>query len=158
MSTMSATPSSQLLNSFRRFFPFLRPDARRIAFNALIIVAVTAASAGLIGMVGRGFDLLHARRFDDLPIYLLAMISLAVLLQSLRYLNLYLYEWMEQRVIYAVRRALYAHLLLLSTPFRQHFGSGDVLGQESAVQPDGKIVAVGGLVPFRGIRRRSLQC
>lgn len=126
---MSTTPSSQLLNSFRRFFPFLRPDARRIAFNALIIVAVTATGAALIGMVGRGFDLLHARRFDDLPIYLLAMISLAVLLQSLRYLNLYLYEWMEQRVIYAVRRALYAHLLLLSTPFRQHVGSGDVLAR-----------------------------
>ena len=129
MSTMSTTPSSQLLNSFRRFFPFLRPDVRRLVFNALIIVAVTATSAALIGMVGRGFDLLHARRFDDLPVYLLAMISLAVLLQSLRYLNLYLYEWMEQRVIYAVRRALYAHLLLLSTPFRQHVGSGDLLAR-----------------------------
>lgn len=121
--------TSPLLKSFLRFSPFLRPDARRIALNILIIVAVTVTSATLIGMVGHGFDLLNARRFDDLPVYLLAMISLAALLQALRYLNLYLYEWIEQRVIYALRRTLYEHLLLLSTPFRQQHASGDLLAR-----------------------------
>ncbi len=121
--------SGQLLNSFRRFFPFLRADTWRIVANAGVIAGVTAVSAVLIGMVGHGFDLLHARRFNELPAYLFIMLSLAVLLQVLRYLNFYLYEWMEQRVIYALRRALYAHLLLLSTPFRQHYAGGDLLAR-----------------------------
>lgn len=129
MSTSALTPTSALLASFRRFFPYLRPDTRRIAFNAVAIAAITAVSAALIGMVGRGFDLLHARQFSALPLHLLATLALVVLLQSLRYLNLYLYEWMEQRVIYALRRAMYAHLLLLSTPFRQQYASGDLLAR-----------------------------
>ena len=121
--------ASPLLKYFLRFLPLLRPDAHRVALNAFIIAAVTATSATLIGMVGHGFDLLNASRFADLPLYLLAMISLAALLQALRYLNLYLYEWMEQRVIYALRRTLYAHLLLLSTPFRRQYSSGDLLAR-----------------------------
>lgn len=127
MTVSSPANVSELLSAFRRFFPFLRPHLRRVALNAFALAAATAATAALIGMVGRGFDLLHAQRFSDLPIYLFAVILIVVALQTLRYLNLYWHEWMEQRVIYALRRALYAHLLLLSTPFRQCTTSGDLL-------------------------------
>ena len=120
-------PTVKLAHSIRRFAHFLKPDVPRLLLNALVILGVTVCSAALIWMVGHGFDLLHAGRFTALPRYFLAVTALVVLLQLLRYANYYLYEWMEQRVIFAVRRALYAHLLVLSTPLKTRFATGDLL-------------------------------
>ena len=121
------TPAATLRYSIRRFARYLRPDAARLALNAFVILGVTLSSAALIWMVGQGFDLLHASRFQALPGYFVAVTALVLLLQSLRYANYYLYEWMEQRVIFSIRRALYAHLLLLSTPVKSHYAAGDLL-------------------------------
>ena len=122
-------PSADLIHSIRRFAKFLRPDTGRLAINAIVILGIVASSAVLIWMVGHGFDLLHAGRFEDLPGYFLAVTALVVLLQLLRYANYYLYEWMEQRVIFSIRRALYAHLLLLSTPVKTQYAAGDLLAR-----------------------------
>ena len=120
-------PSADLIHAIHRFAKFLRPDSARLAINAIVILGIVASSAVLIWMVGHGFDLLHAGRFEDLPGYFLAVTSLVVVLQLLRYANYYLYEWMEQRVIFSMRRALYAHLLLLSTPVKTQYAAGDLL-------------------------------
>lgn len=120
-------PAAKLTHSIRRFIGYLKPDAPRLLLNAMVIVGVTLCSAALIWMVGHGFDLLHAGRFEDLPGYFLVVTTLVVLLQALRYANYYLYEWMEQRVIFSVRRALYAHLLSLSTTVNAHYATGDLL-------------------------------
>ena len=109
-------PATSLINSIRRFAQYIKPDSGRLLVNAVVIVGIIASSAILIWMVGHGFDLLHTRRFDALPRYFFAVTALVVLLQLLRYANHYLYEWMEQRVIFSIRHALYAHLLLLSSP------------------------------------------
>ena len=124
---MEDAASSNLMQHLRRFMPHFKPDLWRMGLNAAIICGVTAGSAALIGMVGHGFDLLHAGRFDALPNYFLIAGVLVVLVQALRYANFYLYEWMAQRVIFAIRRELYAHLLLLSTPFKTHYAAGDLL-------------------------------
>ncbi len=119
--------NSNLIRLIRRFAPHLKPDLWRMGLNAVIIFGVTLGTAALIWMVGRGFDLLHAGRFATLPSYFLKAVVLVVGIQALRYANFYLYEWMEQRVIFAIRRELYAHLLLLSTPFKTHYAVGDLL-------------------------------
>ncbi len=116
-----------LAQAFRRFAPYLKPDSLRMMVNAIVVLVATICSALLIWMVGHGFDLLHASRFQELPRYFLAVTALVLLLQGLRYLNYYLYEWMEQRVIFSIRRALYAQLLLLSTPVKTHYAAGDLL-------------------------------
>ncbi len=126
-SKVANIPTVKLAHSIRRFAHFLRPDVTRLLLNALVILGVTVCSAALIWMVGHGFDLLHAGRFAALPGYFLAVTALVVLLQLLRYANYYLYEWMEQRVIFAVRRALYAHLMVLSTPLKTRYATGDLL-------------------------------
>ena len=119
--------SPNLMHSMRRFAHYLRPHSARLLVNALVILGTTVCSAALIWMVGHGFDLLHTGRFEALPGYFLAVTALVVLLQLLRYANYYLYEWMEQRVIFPIRRALYAHLLLLSTPVKIQYAAGDLL-------------------------------
>ena len=119
--------AARLVHSILRFAGYLKPDTARLLLSALVIFAATLCSAALIWMVGRGFDLLHASRFDALPEYFLVVTALVVLLQLLRYANYYLYEWMEQRVIFSIRRALYAHLLLLSTPVKTQYAAGDLL-------------------------------
>ncbi len=119
--------SPNLMHSMRRFAHYLRPHSARLLVNALVILGTTVCSAALIWMVGHGFDLLHTGRFEALPGYFLAVTALVVLLQLLRYANYYLYEWMEQRVIFSVRRALYAHLLLLATPVKTQYAVGDLL-------------------------------
>ena len=120
-------PAAKLVNSIRRFASYLKPDFARLLLNAFVILGVSLSSAALIWMVGHGFDLLHAGRFQVLPGYFLAVTALVLLLQALRYANYYLYEWMEQRVIFSIRRALYAHLLLLSTPVKTQYAAGDLL-------------------------------
>ena len=120
-------PAAKLVHSIRRFAGYLKPDSARLLLNALVILGVTLSSAALIWMVGHGFDLLHASRFEALPGYFLAVTVLVVLLQLLRYANYYLYEWMEQRVIFSIRRALYAQLLLLSTSIKTQYAAGDLL-------------------------------
>lgn len=120
-------PVATLAYSIRRFAKYLRPDAARLLLNALVILGTTLSSAALIWMIGQGFDLLHAGRFQALPGYFLMVTSLVLLLQALRYANYYLYEWMEQRVIFSIRRALYAHLLLLSIPIKTQYAAGDLL-------------------------------
>ena len=120
-------PSARLVQSIRRFAKYLRPDSARLLLNAFVIFSITIGSAALIWMVGHGFDLLHAGRFAELPGYFLAVTGLVVLVQILRYANYYLYEWMEQRVIFSIRRALYAHLLLLSLPVKTRYAAGDLL-------------------------------
>ena len=120
-------PAAKLVNSIRRFASYLKPDSARLLLNAFVILGVSLSSAALIWMVGHGFDLLHAGRFQGLPGYFLAVTALVLLLQALRYANYYLYEWMEQRVIFSIRRALYAHLLLLSTPVKTQYAAGDLL-------------------------------
>jgi ABC-type multidrug transport system fused ATPase/permease subunit len=119
--------ASDLLPQVRRFLPYLKPDLRRMVLNVALILAATISSAGLIWMVGHGFDLLHAGRFELLPRYFLGATALVVALQGLRYTSQYLYEWMEQRVINAVRRDLYAHLLRLSIPYKTRHAAGDLL-------------------------------
>ncbi len=120
-------PSADLMHSIRRFAQYLKPDSGRLLVNALVILAATVSSAALIWMVGHGFDLLLAGRLEALPGYFFAVTALVVLLQLLRYAHYYLYEWMEQRVIFSIRRALYAHLLLLSTPVKTRYAAGDLL-------------------------------
>ena len=120
-------PNANLIFSIRRFASYLRPDSARLLINALVIFGTIVCSAALIWMVGHGFDLLHASRFDALPRYFAVVTGLVVVLQLLRYANHYLNEWMEQRVIFSIRRALYAHLLLLSTPIKTQYATGDLL-------------------------------
>jgi len=120
-------PATKLAQSIRRFAQYLKPDSTRLLLNAFVILGVTLGSAALIWMVGHGFDLLHAGRFAELPGYFLLVTALVVLLQALRYANYYLYEWMEQRVIFSIRRALYAQLLLLSAPIKTRHATGDLL-------------------------------
>lgn len=119
--------SPNLMWLLRRFLPHLKPDLWRMGLNAALIFGITLGTAVLIWMVGHGFDLLHAGRFEALPRYFLIAAALIIGIQALRYANFYLYEWMEQRVIFAIRRELYAHLLLLSTPFKTTYASGDLL-------------------------------
>ena len=126
LDTADAAPG-QVIPCMRRFSKYLRPDSARLLVNASVILAATLCSAALIWMVGHGFDLLHAGRFAALPAYFFVVTALVVLLQLLRYANYYLYEWMEQRVIFSIRRALYAHLLLLSTPVKTRYATGDLL-------------------------------
>ena len=120
-------PTARLVQSILRFAKYLRPDSVRLLLNAFVILGITIGSAVLIWMVGHGFDLLHAGRFVELPGYFLAVTGLVVLVQILRYANYYLYEWMEQRVIFSIRCALYAHLLLLSVPVKTRYATGDLL-------------------------------
>ena len=125
--SQGSQPDVGLIDSIRRFAKYLRPDLPRLLLNALVIVAVTGCSAALIWMVGHGFDLLHTGQFTALPRYFFAVTALVLLLQLLRYANYYLYEWMEQCVIFGMRRALYTHLLLLSTPIKTQYAAGDLL-------------------------------
>lgn len=111
----------------RRFWPYLRPYRGPMLLDAAVIVGAVFAGAALIWMVGHGFDLLHRGRFDALAGYFAAATTLVVVLQSLRYASHYLHEWLEQRVIHAVRRDLYAHVLRLSTPFTGRHAAGDLL-------------------------------
>ena len=127
MLDVDTVPTTKLFTLFRRFFFYLRPHAKHIALNGLVIVGITVASTALIWMIGQGFDLLHTGRFDALPEYILVSALLVVILQGLRYANFYFSEWMEQRVIYAIRREMYAHLLALSTPFKHRYSAGELL-------------------------------
>ncbi|MBI3562549.1 MAG: ABC transporter ATP-binding protein [Gammaproteobacteria bacterium] len=127
--TVDAVPvyPAKLAQALRRFAPYLKPHALRMLLNVLVVLGATFSSALLIWMIGHGFDLLHASRFKELPRYFLGLTILVILLQGLRYANYYLYESMEQRVIFSIRRALYAQLLLLSTPVKTHYAAGDLL-------------------------------
>jgi len=119
--------STTLMHSMRRFVKFMKPDAGHLLLNMLVILGTVACSAALIWMVGHGFDILQAGRFEELPRYFFAVTSLVVVLQLLRYANYYLFEWMEQRVILSVRKALYSHVLLLSTQIKLRYATGDLL-------------------------------
>ena len=120
-------PIATLFANYKRFFSYTRPDFPRILLNLGLHCLIVVVGAAMIWMVGRGFDALHDERFVAIPAYLAVFTVLVLLLQLLRYSSQYLYEWMQQRIIYAIRRALYVHLLKLSTPFRSVYPKGDLL-------------------------------
>lgn len=123
----SGIPARHIIVLFKRFFHHLRPDMGRIILNMAIICSIIATGATLIWMIGNGFDALSKSHLDVVPAYLLAFISLVVLLQVLRYGNYYLHEWMQQRCINEIRRETYKHLLDLGTPFKDKYAAGDLL-------------------------------
>ena len=120
-------PIATLFANYKRFFSYTRPDFPRILLNLGLHCLIVVVGAVMIWMVGRGFDALHDERFSAIPVYLVVFTVLVLLLQLFRYSSQYLYEWMQQRIIYAIRRTLYVHLLKLSTPFRPLYSKGDLL-------------------------------
>ena len=126
-SNHDGAPITTLLAHFQRFYPYTRPDLFRMLINLGLQVVIVVVGATLIWTVGRGFDALNGERFDTIFTYLAVFCVLVVLLQGLRYASQYLYEWMQQRIICAIRRDVYAHLLQLATPSRGSYSKGDVL-------------------------------
>lgn len=119
--------TNRIVELYKQFFNFVRPDLYRNLLNILVICSMTITGAVMIWMVGQGFDALGQTDFSIVPSYLLGFIAFVVLLQGLRYLNYYFLEWMQQRVIYSIRRELYQHLIDLGVPFRDKFAAGDML-------------------------------
>jgi len=117
----------RLMTLFRRFSPCMREDITKNILNMVAVVLATLVGVAIIWMVGKTFDALNNSQFDNLPSYILIFISLVVILQLLRYVNFYLFEWMQQRVIHLVRREVYQHLLELSVPYKNKVAAGDIL-------------------------------
>ena len=120
-------PSINLLVAIHRFMQYLRPHTISLLLNIVVILSTIASSATLIWLVGHGFDILHEGHFEKLTRFFVEVTLLVVVLQLLRYANYYLYEWLEQHVIYSIRKDLYAHLLLLSIPLKLNYATGDIL-------------------------------
>ena len=120
-------PAKHIIDLFFRFVEYVRPDFYRNLSNMLVICGITLTGAVLIWMVGQGFDSLNQSNFSVVPSYLAGFILLVLLFQALRYTNYYLVEWMQQRIIYSLRRKMYGHLLELATPFKDKYATGDLL-------------------------------
>ena len=119
--------AKRIIELYFRFIDYVRPDFHRILLNIFVICGSILSGAFLIWMVGQGFDALQQNHFYVVPSYLAGFILLVVLFQGLRYINYYLIEWMQQRIIYALRRKMYSHLLELSVPFKDKYAAGDLL-------------------------------
>lgn len=117
----------KLLPVFNRFFVYLKKDKKYFYLNFVLIAITIAFSAVLIWMVGQVIDALQNKQFNELTKYLIIFSLLIPVLQGLRYLNRYLYEWLQQRIIYSIRRHMYSHLLALSMPFKGKYAKGDLL-------------------------------
>lgn len=120
-------PAKRIIDLFFRFVDYVRPDLYRNLLNMFVICSITITGAVLIWMVGQGFDALNQSHFNVVPSYLAGFILLVLLFQGLRYINYYLVEWMQQRIIYSLRRRMYAHLIELATPFKDKYATGDLL-------------------------------
>jgi len=116
-------------HAIQRFKYYLSPHKVPLLINVVVISLSIACSATLIWLVGHGFDLLNAARFEELTPFFIEVTAVVLLLQFLRYANYYLYEWMEQHVIFSIRKALYSHLLILSTPIKLRYPTGDLLSR-----------------------------
>lgn len=124
---MTQIPIGKLSNLFRKFYVFLRQDKKLIILNVFIMTLSVVIGAILIWMVGKGVDSLIKGNMSTMVVYLLGFSSLILFLQVLRYINYFLYELMQQHVIFAIRRKLYTHILALSTPFTNKQSTGDLL-------------------------------
>lgn len=117
----------RIVELYKGFFCYLRSDIYKIILNIIVISCVIFIGAIIIWMVGQGLDALGQTNFSVLPSYLLGFLAFVVLLQVLRYLNYYLIEWMQQRIINSVRRKMYQHLLTLGVPFKDKYAAGELL-------------------------------
>ncbi len=128
--TTSSRPQVKLeriSSLFLRFFHFIGNNKKIFVINVVVIAGVIVTSATLIWMIGKGINALIQDKHDSIMPYLIAIFSLVVLLQMLRYLNYYFYELMQQQAIFGIRRELYSHLLTLSTPYTYRHARGDLL-------------------------------
>jgi len=125
--TCNKIPTTRTLRLYKLFSYYTRPYFYKILLHFFITSLMILTGAITIWMIGRGFDDLNKTNFKVVPEYLAGFIALIILLQVLRYANYYLLEWVQQRVIYSIRREMYRHLLELGIPFRDKSSIGDLL-------------------------------
>lgn len=120
---------SSLVPALRRFIIYARKDVLVLVLNMLLAAFITLLGALMIWTVGWGINSLRSNGFSQAPMLLGFFATALITLQGLRYLSHYIYEWMQQRVIYAIRRDAYEHLLRLSLAFRDTHEAGDILSR-----------------------------
>ncbi len=120
-------PVRKLYDLFLIFVVYLKQQKLRFTINCIVLIFAISTGAILIWMLGQGANALYNKEFNLAPDYLLAFCSLFLFLQTLRFLNAYYHEAMQQEVIHAIRHNLYQHIFKLSIPFKNTQPSGDLL-------------------------------
>lgn len=121
---------SRRLQSLSRLRPFLRPYAHIIAFALLALLAAAAATLAMPVAVRHVIDLgFSADAGQQASSYFLCLFALAVLAASFASLRFYLVSWLGERVVADIRRAVFAHVIQLSSTFFDRSRSGEILSR-----------------------------
>jgi ATP-binding cassette subfamily B protein len=127
------SPPSPRIAALFALFPFLHPYAGRWALAFLALVTSAGATLALPVafkyLIDRGFaggDPAHIDR------YFLALFVVSLVLAGATALRFYLVSWLGERITADLRRAVYDHVLGMSSQFFETTQTGEVLSRLTA--------------------------
>jgi len=123
-------PPSRDVAKLRHLLPFVRPYLGRVAVVAVALVvsagAMLALGSGLRWLVDSGFQGGEARYLD---LALVAMFAIVVVLATATFARSLAVNWVGERVVADLRKAVYGNLLRLSPSFFELNKTGEVMSR-----------------------------
>ena len=121
---------SRDLGQIRHLWPFIRPHGRVLA-GALVALLVAAGATLAIGqalrrVVDSGFQADNAAFLDQ---YFLALFGVVVVLAAATFARFYCVSWLGERVVAAVRSAVYDRVIGLSPAYFETARTGEILSR-----------------------------
>ena len=107
--------------------PFLRPYRGTIAGVAVALVAASMFTLALPVAFRRVIDGFSADNAALIDRYFLALIGVAFALAAATALRFYLVSWLGERVIADIRKAVFAHVAVMSPAFYERLMTAEVL-------------------------------
>jgi ATP-binding cassette subfamily B protein len=123
-------PRSRDLRGLRQLIDFVLPYRGRLllAVAALIVAAATVLAFGVVirEVVDQGIGSGSAAALNDALLLFLAVVSLMALSVGAR---VYLVNWLGERVVADLRRAVFSHVLTLDIGFFESTRTGEVISR-----------------------------
>ncbi len=123
-------PKSRDLRGLRRLIAFVLPHRGRLllAVAALIVAAATVLAFGVVirEVVDKGIGSGSAVALNDALLLFLVVVSLMALSVGAR---VYLVNWLGERVVADLRKAVFSHVLTLDISFFESTRTGEVISR-----------------------------
>ena len=116
---------------YRRFVPYIRPDAKFIGLVVIAILGLTLTNTVMVWLIGIPFDHLHAGRFEEVKQVLLWLVLIVIVNQLFQLASTMSVSWLGLRFVGRVRQAAMSHLLFVSDSVASSLHRGDLLARLS---------------------------
>ena len=126
-------PGAASLRPLAALLPFASRHRRVIIFASIaLLVAATATLAvpmAVRRVIDHGFSAVDARLVDNYFMMMIAVVAVLAIASAARF---YFVTWLGERVVADLRRAVFAHLLVLSPAFYDEMRTGEVVSRLAA--------------------------